>query len=978
MTNTYTNNFYTKTFIATLSILLLTGISAAAVTNAGSPEDIEIGQSSISQNISSLDFDANTNAEINVSSLADKSGVQDDSFSLSVDGSNTSDGDLSYDTGTGNITIQSTASNNVTTVTSVKISGINTSQVSTTYSGLDYEAYQDGTTGTSKTYALVDTTDPADLSIDTPASLTYKQSSTTDFTVGYSYTDASPSSATVELVNGSGVQAEYSIDDTGYAGDNSEKQESLDLSNEGLSDGSSYDVNVTVTDEGGNDATVEQSDFLTVDDSSPEVNNFSPDELQSDGSITFDVSDSVSGVDFSSLKLNLTDQSEGDVLQDAGTGSSAISENGGEVTVDLSDDSVSGFDEGDLTLSLEVDDTAGNTEDQADFTATIDDTKPDVSEVTVRDNSSVGDDVVNDSDSVFVEAKVTEENSIESVKVNISDFVSGTQTIDLTSETGSDLYNASFDVGNPTASDGDVGLTVNATDDAGNFNDSESDSVTLDTSTPTVSITNPNDAVEVQSQEYINGTASEDTTSISLVELTIANEAGDTYDGSSFTSTDTTVEANFNGGDWDLDVSSITSEDDYTVTATAEDEAGNSADSSSVTYTIDSTAPSVTGVTVTDGNNNVLNNSEDLVIEATVTDENTISSVSADASDLDAGDVTLTNEHGDVYNATVASSETTIDSEGTATVTVNATDNAGNFNDAKSSDIEYDAVAPVVDSAEYRDSDKDGEIDRVAVTFNESVSYSSFNSGDWAVTSNGLNNLQLTGLNSVNDDEVVLDASVDSKETGVAEADSEPTVDVDATTGVKDEAGNEADNAGPVTAADEADPVVTFGEGLNMISFPSTVGSYSLDTILDNQANEGTSDIEAIWAYTDNGWKKHDPSQSTNNLETIEGGQGYMLKASSGASGKIVADVDDGDTSTMTPSTVSLSRNRWNLVGHYEETPQSVANAGASGLNAGYIDQLIKRDGSGSYTGHSSDIMPGSAYWVSANAEDTYEPQFVS
>ena len=113
-----------------------------------------------------------------------------------------------------------------------------------------------------------------------------------------------------------------------------------------------------------------------------------------------------------------------------------------------------------------------------------------------------------------------------------------------------------------------------------------------DTTAPTVSITNPSDGAVVASQDSVAGTSS-DNQQVDSVAVTIQRRRdGNYWDGSDWVGTDTSVAGSpddgaFDSGneDWGYDVSSITGEDTYDVTATAVDTASNADTTSVTTYT---------------------------------------------------------------------------------------------------------------------------------------------------------------------------------------------------------------------------------------------------------------------------------------------------------------------------------------------------------------------------------------------------------
>ncbi|MBY6294214.1 hypothetical protein GLU60_02385 [Nanohaloarchaea archaeon H01] len=125
-----------------------------------------------------------------------------------------------------------------------------------------------------------------------------------------------------------------------------------------------------------------------------------------------------------------------------------------------------------------------------------------------------------------------------------------------------------------------------------------------------------------------------------------------------------------------------------------------------------------------------------------------------------------------------------------------------------------DGAAPVATSAAYRDSNNDGTVDKVDIDFSETVDYTASNtpSDDWSITPNGVTNLAVesTQVSSTQNgvSTVTVDVTADSDITGTAS--NEPTIDYGQSgdNGVFDQASssNEAVSSSPVTATDEAAP----------------------------------------------------------------------------------------------------------------------------------------------------------------------------
>lgn len=164
-----------------------------------------------------------------------------------------------------------------------------------------------------------------------------------------------------------------------------------------------------------------------------------------------------------------------------------VSANGTENwTYNTSDEGISS--DGEYDVKIEVTDTAGNVKDvlvpypggeTTETSYTVDSTQPTLSSLSVTDD---GDGNITDGDTVDVSVDVTDATSgVDTVTVDASELGGGANE-ELTVDSG-DTYTTSFDVSDPTAGDGDINLTVTATDNFGNSNQSTAvDALTLKTS----------------------------------------------------------------------------------------------------------------------------------------------------------------------------------------------------------------------------------------------------------------------------------------------------------------------------------------------------------------------------------------------------------------------------------------------------------------------------------------------------------------
>lgn len=234
------------------------------------------------------------------------------------------------------------------------------------------------------------------------------------------------------------------------------------------------------------------------------------------------------------------------------------------------------------------------------------------------------------------------------------------------------------------------------------------------------------------------------------------------------------------------------------------------------TVTADYTAPQIASVTTAD------TNQDGDVDEFGVTFTENIDD---SASTLDATTFTLgTGSVGSVATGTADDDSVTITLASPITGT-SATPNvdleAGKVADAAGNTLgstqsftgTTDGAKPVVDSGTYADTNADGTVDQVTLTFSETVSYSAFNADDWTVTANGLSGLSLDSLSSGSGTTTLtFGASATAGSTGV-DAGNEPSVAY-ASGGsgiVEDQAStpNEVVDGSSAVLSDAAKPTVT-------------------------------------------------------------------------------------------------------------------------------------------------------------------------
>ena len=395
-------------------------------------------------------------------------------------------------------------------------------------------------------------------------------------------------------------------------------------------------------------------------------------------------------------------------------------------------------------VTYDIKSTDTTNQDSASF-AFVDTNSPTIQSPEITDKTN-GDGEVANSDKVTISATVTDAgNGVSSVTADASAFGAG--NVELTHESG-DLYSKTITVGDGTvAIDGDQTVSITATDGQ-NSKSVETNSLTVDNKDPKVTFessfpstvsgtANLNDDITVENTdgqtptyEYDDGdgwttisniksfdsTAAND--GIVTIRVTATDDAGNEEQKQKDLEVDNapTVETNFGDSNiisgQSVDVTSLFTVDDngdstsvsyeigngnsitspesydsnslgdgtYTLKATANDDNGDGSDTASGDIVIDNKAPSITFENSFP--NTVSGNPIDLSDDITV--ENT-----------DSQTPTYEYNDGDGWTeiSDIASFDSTAANDGTVTIQVTATDDAGNEKQ-KQKDLEVDNSAP--------------------------------------------------------------------------------------------------------------------------------------------------------------------------------------------------------------------------------------------------------------------------------------------
>ncbi|WP_367613866.1 BapA/Bap/LapF family large adhesin [Alteromonas sp. 07-89-2] len=407
----------------------------------------------------------------------------------------------------------------------------------------------------------------------------------------------------------------------------------------------SYIVEATATDEAGNSTSVLDNSGV-IDITPPELNL---DELTPENNATPTISGTTNLPAGAIVTLTVVD-SAGNTQTFAAT-----VQTDGSFAANVP----SPLAEGDYTVTATAQDAAGNQGSDSETGGSVDTTAP----VITLDPLGTG------NDNTPTISGNTDLAAGSTVTITVTDSVGTVQTFTATVDGNGDF---SADVPNPMA-DGNFDITATATDAAGN---TATDTVSgdINSAAPTLSL----DPLGSGNDTTPTISGNTDVAPGSTVTLTVTDSAGNTQTFSAIVQGD---------GSFTADVPASLPEGDYSVTATATDGAGNSASVTENGGNIDTTAPSITIDTQGLGNDATPS------ISGT-TDLNAGDTVSISVTD-NAGNTqtfTATVQNDGTYSADVPADL----AEGSFSVTVTATDDAGNSATAIDNNGVIDTAAPTI------------------------------------------------------------------------------------------------------------------------------------------------------------------------------------------------------------------------------------------------------------------------------------------
>ncbi|EDM70218.1 surface adhesion protein, putative [Roseobacter sp. AzwK-3b] len=334
---------------------------------------------------------------------------------------------------------------------------------------------------------------------------------------------------------------------------------------------------VTATDAAGNEST--PTDVQAIDGTPPTITISTP--IETDGVVN-------AAEDADVLVVGTTDAETGQIVTVTFTDSAnatvtataTVSE--GNWSLNGSGADISGLANGEITVTANVSDVAGNAATEASATATLDNTPPTITITTPIE----GDDVVNAAeDADVVIAGTTDAENGQIVTVTFTDSASATVTAEATvSEGGWSLNGSEADISD--FANGEITVTANVSDAAGNAATEARATVTLDNSAPTIAITPGiagDDIVNASEDEDVFVAGTTDAEDGQIVTVTFTDSANATV-----TATTTVSEGGWSLNASGADISGL-AEGEITVTANVSDAAGNAATEASATATLDNT-----------------------------------------------------------------------------------------------------------------------------------------------------------------------------------------------------------------------------------------------------------------------------------------------------------------------------------------------------------------------------------------------------
>jgi len=722
------------------------------------------------------------------------------------------------------------------------------------------------------------------------------------------------------------------------------------------SDGKSYTVNSSATDGAGNIESTDSNSF-TYDSTAPTCTieyNLSDDYFKADDALKIyaNFTEATSGMNESTTKISI-DYAGGTDVDNASLSKTSNT----NWYYDLTVPSGTEYD-GAFTVMIFGDDNASNTVPSTqNGDKAIDNTAPVVS---IAFNKSAM--YFKEDDKLKIYANFTESGSGMNESSLTIAFWRGATYLGIGSMDKTDNTHWSYNYTIPSG-DGTFRVRIQGSDNASNdMTDTWNISKNIDNTGPTATITDISDYVT--SLTEISGTSSDGSgIGIEKTQIKIYNSTDNTnWTGTTWTDADNWVDTT-GYSTWTYDTSSITwvSGKSFTAYAKSIDNLSNTGSTVDDSFSFDDAVPTVSSVVINDttiSSTVHLKNGDSINVTAEYADD-TIDSSSANGlfkanlSDLGGGTSVSASGHNDTHVWWLITAAGT--SNGTLTVTVNVTDNHGNYNNTESDTIIGDNVAPTI-TYSVLDADNDGTTNTyIDVFFNEAMDTTTFGASDFEI-SNTLVDVESVQSSASTRVTLKLDTTLPTGDS--------PKVYMNGT--VTDSVGNELATGSNATIWTYR---IVLSEGWNLVSIPGYVSNVPIATLLTDVSDN----INTTFAYDpDSGWSSWSPSGG-GSLTALQPGLGYWFKMDGAdiLTGNYNLTYSTGGSAPSPPSQM-LSGPGWNLIGQYQAYNQtSNTNGALASLNSVLSSSgeiLYRYTLSGGfvniYDNGNYDMEPGVGYWL--------------
>jgi predicted RNA-binding protein with TRAM domain len=438
-----------------------------------------------------------------------------------------------------------------------------------------------------------------------------------------------------------------------------------------LANGSTYQFNVKETDSAGNTSAA-TGNFTVIGDmtasAAPTINVVATDDIISATEQTAVISGSAEANSTIALTLG-------------GNTRTLTADAGGNWSYTLTSSDITAMGQGAETLSATATDAAGNTGSAGTRSITL---NTDGTTGTIPDTTPPGaplfsvvatDNIINAGEQTAVISGSAEANS--TLALNL-----GGNTRTITADASGSWSYTLIEADISAMGQGAETLSVTATDAAGNTGSAGTKNISIDTVTPTANFGTATDNVGSVTGALANGARTDDT----ALELSGSCEAGSTvnvYNGSTLLGATSVT-----GSSWRY-TATVANGSTYQFNVKETDSAGNSsAASSNFTVMGDMAAPAAPTINVV---------ATDDIVNAAEQTANITGSAEANATvklTLGGNARTLTADASGNWNYTLTSTDLTAMGQGAETLSVTATDAAGNTGSAGSKNISIDTVAP--------------------------------------------------------------------------------------------------------------------------------------------------------------------------------------------------------------------------------------------------------------------------------------------